>query len=63
MNLEYPVVPEGKEFLNKQRDDRSRECRDQTERAPNGQNSNNLYNKINHLVLDYNTLLVLLSLQ
>lgn len=55
MNLGHFVAPEVR-FLNKQGDNQSGEYRNQPERTPN------LYNKINDLVMDYNTTLFIFIL-
>lgn len=55
MNRGHFVAPEVR-FLNKQGDNQSGEYRNQPKRTPN------LYNKINDLVMDYNTILFIFIL-
>ena len=52
---EAPSTPESKEVLNKQKDGGHVKWAPETpERALNGQGGDNLINKINNVVLDYN---------
>lgn len=54
MGLKHHAMPERKEGSQTNGGARPEGCRSQTKSAPSGQTSNNLRNKINNVVVDYN---------